>query len=145
MVLNWSSMATHWVAARCATEAFSNTCAVHIEDCGCPAVVAQWQSTGGSSQRCPGFDSWRLLAFSHFPLFLLHTIKFPLFHLEARCSVQSGGYAWLPQTRIVVSLCIWSGCQSTTISLSSSLGTDYWLLCTFYVLLMSCENISNGT
>ena len=22
-----------------------------------PAVVAQWQSTGGSSQRCPGFDS----------------------------------------------------------------------------------------
>ena len=30
---------------------------------GCPAVVAQWQSTGGSSQRCPGFDSRRLLAF----------------------------------------------------------------------------------
>ena len=25
---------------------------------GCPAVVAQWQSTGGSSQRCPGFESW---------------------------------------------------------------------------------------
>ena len=24
---------------------------------GCSAVVAQWQSTGGSSQRCPGFDS----------------------------------------------------------------------------------------
>ena len=23
---------------------------------GCPAAVAQWQSTGGSSQRCPGFD-----------------------------------------------------------------------------------------
>ena len=22
---------------------------------GWPAVVAQWQSTGGSSQRCPGF------------------------------------------------------------------------------------------
>ena len=31
---------------------------------GCPAVVAQWQSTGGSSQRCPGFDSQRLPAFS---------------------------------------------------------------------------------
>ena len=31
---------------------------------GCPAVVAQWQSTGGSSQRCPGFDSRRLPAFS---------------------------------------------------------------------------------
>ena len=30
-----------------------------IEDCevgGCPAVVAQWQSTGRSIQRCPGFD-----------------------------------------------------------------------------------------
>ena len=24
---------------------------------GHPAIVAQWQSTGGSSQRCPGFDS----------------------------------------------------------------------------------------
>ena len=24
---------------------------------GCLAVVALWQSTGGSSQRCPGFDS----------------------------------------------------------------------------------------
>ena len=40
---------------------------------GCPAVVAQWQSTGSSSQRCPGFDSQRLLAFS-FPLFSPHNI-----------------------------------------------------------------------
>ena len=24
---------------------------------GCPITVAQWQSTGGSSQRYPGFDS----------------------------------------------------------------------------------------
>ena len=24
---------------------------------GCPVVIAQWRSTGGSSQRCPGFDS----------------------------------------------------------------------------------------
>ena len=35
------------------SEAFSTTCAVHIEDCegcgGCPVVIAQWQSTGGSS------------------------------------------------------------------------------------------------
>ena len=32
----------------------------HTEDCrvgGCPAVVAQWQSTAGLSRRCPGFDS----------------------------------------------------------------------------------------
>ena len=28
------------------------------------AVVAQWQSTGGSSPRCPGFDSRRLPTFS---------------------------------------------------------------------------------
>ena len=27
-------------------------------DCGCLAVVAQWQNTGGSSQKCPGIDSW---------------------------------------------------------------------------------------
>ena len=25
---------------------------------GCPAVVAQWLNTGGSSKKCPGFDSW---------------------------------------------------------------------------------------
>ena len=31
---------------------------------GRPAVVGQWQSTGGSSQRCPGFDSRQLPAFS---------------------------------------------------------------------------------
>ena len=30
----------------------------------CPAVVAQWQSAGGSSQRCPGFDFRWLPAFS---------------------------------------------------------------------------------
>ena len=43
---------------------------------GCPAVVAQWQSTGGSSERYPGFDSQRLRAFFHFeiPLFLPHNI-----------------------------------------------------------------------
>ena len=63
------------MAARCATEAFSNICAVQarfvravqyriVRAGGCPAVVAQWQSTGGSSQRCPGFDSQRLLVFS---------------------------------------------------------------------------------
>ena len=31
-----------------------------------PAVVFKWQSTGGSSQRCPGFDSWQLPALSLF-------------------------------------------------------------------------------
>ena len=28
------------------------------------AVMTQWQSTGSSSQRCPGFDSRRLQTFS---------------------------------------------------------------------------------
>ena len=31
---------------------------------GCLAVMTQWQSTGGSSQRCPGFDSQQLPSFS---------------------------------------------------------------------------------
>ena len=34
------------------------------EDGGCLAVVAQWQCTGGSIKKCPGFNSRRLLAFS---------------------------------------------------------------------------------
>ena len=43
---------------------------------GCPAVVAQWQSTGGSSQRCPGFDSRRLPAFFTFLYLRLITSNF---------------------------------------------------------------------
>ena len=42
---------------------------------GCPVVVAQWQSTGGSTQRCPGFNFQRLLAF-YLPLFSPHNINF---------------------------------------------------------------------
>ena len=41
----------------------------------CPAVVAQWQSTGGSSQRCPGFDSWPAFSLSSI-YFCLITSKF---------------------------------------------------------------------
>ena len=74
-----SGLFTLNAAARCVTEALSTTCAVHIKDWragGCPAVVAQWQSTGGSSQRCPGFKSWRLSDYSlfHFPPFSPHNI-----------------------------------------------------------------------
>ena len=36
---------------------------------GCPAVMAQWQSPGISNQRCPGFNSWRLMAFSFSSIF----------------------------------------------------------------------------
>ena len=43
---------------------------------GCPAVMAQWQSTGGSSQRCPRFDSRRLPTFFTFFYFHLITSKF---------------------------------------------------------------------
>ena len=48
--------------------------------------MAQWQSTGGSSQRCCGFDSWQLLALSLFLYFHLITSKFIYFQCEARCS-----------------------------------------------------------
>ena len=60
---------------------------------GCPAVVAQytWQSTGGSSQRCPGFDSRRLPAFFTFLYLRLITSNFIYFQLEARYS-QHGRY-----------------------------------------------------
>ena len=63
--------------------------AVHIEDCvGCSAVVAQWQSAGGSSQRCPGFDSKRLLAFSlyfHNTFHLYFCLLTSKSQCEARC------------------------------------------------------------
>ena len=49
---------------------------MYVKDGGHPVVVAKWQSTGGSSQRCPGFDSWRLPAFSLFLYFRLITCKF---------------------------------------------------------------------
>ena len=50
-----------------------------VRDGGCPAVVAQWQSTGGSSQKCPGFDSILVTAgFFHFPLFSPHNIQIHL-------------------------------------------------------------------
>ena len=39
---------------------------------GHPAVVAQWQSTGSSSQRCPGFDSQQMPAFSLSSIFTFH-------------------------------------------------------------------------
>ena len=45
---------------------------------GCPAVMAQWQSTGGSSQKwCRGFDSRPLPAFP-LSLFSPHNIYTPL-------------------------------------------------------------------
>ena len=51
-----------------------STCAKHIEDCeGWWSSGAQWQSTGGSSQRYLGSDSQWLLAFS-LPSILSHNI-----------------------------------------------------------------------
>ena len=51
-------------------------CPVGVEPSGCPVAVAQWQSTSGSSQRCPGFDSRWLPAFFTFLYFCLITFKF---------------------------------------------------------------------
>ena len=42
---------------------------------GCPAVVAQWQSTGGSSQSCPGSTPGDCQLF-HFPLFSSHNMDY---------------------------------------------------------------------
>ena len=52
--------------------------------------MAQWQSTGGSSQRCPGFNSRRLPGFYTFLYFRLVTSKFiyisiDVFHTIAGC------------------------------------------------------------
>ena len=54
---------------------------------GCPVAIAQWQSTGGSSQRCPEFDSRWLPAFFTFLYFRLIKSKLCFQH-EARCSEQ---------------------------------------------------------
>ena len=68
---------TYWVAARCATEAFSTTCAVHIEDC-----EGWWLSACRGSVA----EHWRLkpevswvrlpaaVGLFHFPLFSPHNI-----------------------------------------------------------------------
>ena len=75
--------------AGCATEAFSTTCAVHIEDCGgwwlsgcCGSVAEHW--------RLKPEVSWvRLPATAGFFTFLyfrLITSKFIYFQREARCS-----------------------------------------------------------
>ena len=67
------------MAARCATEAFSTICAVHIEDCegwwssSCHGSAAE--STGDSSQRCPGFNSCQLLVFSLSSIFSLKLLN----------------------------------------------------------------------
>ena len=47
-------------------------CAVHtiVEVGGCLVAVAQWQSFGGSSQRCPRFNSRWLPTFSLSSIFV---------------------------------------------------------------------------
>ena len=86
------------MAARCATEAFSTTCAVHIEDCGgwwlsgcCGSVAEHWQLK-------PEVSWVRLPATAGFFTFLyfrLITSKFIYFQREARCSEQN----WLSQAQ----------------------------------------------
>ena len=69
---------TYWVAVRCVTEAFSTTCAVHMENCGgwwlssCRGSVAEhWQLKPEVSW------VWLPAAASlfHFPLFSPHNIQ----------------------------------------------------------------------
>ena len=61
-------------SSTCTAQMVLNASVTHLADTvegcirvgGCPAVVAQWQSIGCSSQRCPGFNFRRLPAFSTF-------------------------------------------------------------------------------
>ena len=81
-----------WVAASSATEAFSTTCTVHIEDCdgwwlsGCHGSV---ESTGGSSQRCPNCDPCNCGRF-HFLSFCLITPNLHYFEsiLNIACTIR---------------------------------------------------------
>ena len=59
---NWTS--------RCATEAFSTTCAVRtvVRVCGGLVAIARWQSMACTESLSPGFDSQQLPAF-HFSVF----------------------------------------------------------------------------
>ena len=68
-IMRWPENSFHQ-ATRCVTEAFSTTCAVHIEDCG------DWwlsklsgRAPPVQARECPGIDSWWLLAFSLSPIF----------------------------------------------------------------------------
>ena len=81
------------MATRCATEAFSTTCAVHIVGVGgCLDVVAQWQSTGGSSQ-----VSWVWLPVAAglftFLYFRLVTSKFIYRHINI-CTVCGNAFLY---------------------------------------------------
>ena len=45
---------------------------------GCLVAVAQWQNTGSSGQKYPGFDSWWLPAFSLSSIFVSKTSNLSL-------------------------------------------------------------------
>ena len=84
---------------------------------GCPAVVAQGQSTGGSTQRCPGFDSRRLPAFFTFLYFCLITSKFIYVGLlwtsigfTFRCETICADIQRLPSIFATESLCYAAKC-----------------------------------
>ena len=66
---------------------------------GCLAVGAQWENTGGSSQRCPGFDSQRL------SVFFLFSSKFLYFQREARSSEQNPHFCIKCGYKCAVQIC----------------------------------------
>ena len=96
---------------------------------GYPVAVAWWQSTGGSSQRCPGFSRP-----FHFHLI---TSKFLYFHHETRCSEHlewENHSAWVlswwkefssrPLTEFWRH--ILSGCQVSNWGIQYHLCSTYW-------------------
>ena len=78
---------------------------IHIEDfegCigGCPTVVAQWQNTGYSGQRCPGFNSRWLPAFSLSSIFFWISFIYQCGCLGYRrpiCTIRSWEASCIPQ------------------------------------------------
>ena len=75
------------MTARCATEAFSTTCAVHIEDVragGCPAVVAQWQIALAAQTRGVLGSTPATAGFFTFLYFRLIISKFIYFQRDTR-------------------------------------------------------------
>ena len=97
-----------------------------------PAVVAQWQSTGGSNQRCPGFNSWHLLTFSLLSIFASWHLNSSISSVRQDAlskSSQAGARESLG-TRLAPSNFLKSHCTSTsTIILDFNLVTLHYSLC----------------
>ena len=92
---------------------------------GHPAVMAQWHTTGGSSQRCPGVNSQRLPAFSCSSIFALS-------HLNPAW----GEMLWASCYYILCDVTEFCTCMCTQLTL-------YWSVCinASYINLQICVHV----